>query len=85
MKIHKIHPLPVKPGNERLALLELDYRELDGLKQVVDNTLCNCDPEGKIILNFEEGICTSNPTISTLYDNKNKRPFSPVKNKRRKA
>lgn len=64
MKILKYYPMPVKEGNYRLALLELDYRELSGLKRVVDGAVESSEDQKIILLNFEEGIIKSNPTIT---------------------
>jgi len=67
MKAHKYYPLECKPGNHRLALLELSHRELEGLKQVVDDAIASNLYKDVVILNFEEGNCTSNPLISAIY------------------
>ena len=69
----------MKPGNYRLALLELDYKELDGLKQVIDSTLEYADKEHPIILNFEEGNVAANPTITTSYTPNQKAKDTPFK------
>ena len=67
MKAHKYYPLEVKPGNHRLALLELSHWELEGLKQVVDDAVISNVHKDIVILNFEEDNSASNPVITAIY------------------
>lgn len=73
MKAFKTHPLPLKPGYDREVIIELSYKELEGLADVITESLDLARKDKKILLDFCNNTTADNPYISAFfYDDKSK-------------
>ena len=70
MKSFKMHYSPIKPGYKRETIIELNYKELDGLHQVITESLKYANQDKKILLDFQNSKVTDSPSIQCIYYNK---------------
>lgn len=68
MKACYNHPLPIKPGNYREALIKLSRQETEGLFMLLEETLLVAPKDVNILINFENCRIVDEPTISCVYE-----------------